>query len=106
MQQRTDASHDVHVGDHVGRVRDLDGELGAGGLDGAHGEGDDEHGAAGHAALVELGQLGLHLLGSAPVVGGAGILLVLRADEGPALHASNVAGVRARQVAVVRGGGC
>ncbi len=49
---------------------------------------------------VEIEHLGLELRGGTPVVGGAGIDLVLAGDEGAVLDPGHVGGVRQRQVAV------
>lgn len=40
------AGHDTHAGDNIGRVRELDANLGKGRADGSHAIGDDVHGAA------------------------------------------------------------
>ena len=61
----------------------------------SHAEGNDVHGAPHHAAVVQLGQDGLHLPGIHPVVGGAGVVLVDGADEGGVLDAGNVVGIGA-----------
>ena len=87
--------HDLHGDRHVGRVGDLDAELRGGGVDVSHAEGNDVHGAPHHAAVVQLGQDGLHLSGIHPVVGGAGVVLVDGADEGGVLDAGNVVGIGA-----------
>ncbi len=96
----SDAGHDVHVGDDVGGIGDFDADLGDGRADRAHAVRDDVHGAAGHGAGVELVQDLPHLVGRLPVVGRAGILLVLGADEGAVLDAGDVGGIGAHENAV------
>ena len=91
--------HDVHVDDDVRGVRDLDAVLGDRVADRAHGERDDVHRAALHAALVLLEHLLLHGVRIPPMVGRAGVDLVLRADEGAALDARDVGLVRTSEVA-------
>ena len=94
------ACHDAHVGDDVGAVGDLDADLGDGRADGAHREGDDVHGAPGHAAVEEAGERFAHLGGRCPVVGGACFVFVDRADEGAVFDAAHVGRVRADEIGV------
>ena len=96
----TDAGHDFHGLRDVRRVRELDAVAGQVGAERSHGEGDDVHRAALHAAVVEAPHGVAHLVGVLPVVGGAGVLLVLAADERVALDAGDVARVGAREVRV------
>ena len=97
---RADARHDVHVGDDVGRVRDLDADVRDRRPDGTHRVGDHVHGPAGHRA-VEQGREGrLHLGRVGPVVGGAGVLGTGGADEGAILDPGDVRGVGAHEHAV------
>ena len=91
--------HDGHVQHHIDGVGELNAVLGKGGTHHAHAVGDHIHGAALHGAVVELAELGVHLLRVHPVVGGAGVLLLLAADEGAALHPGHVRGVRPVEVA-------
>ena len=65
-----------------------------------HREGDDVHRAALHRALEEVVEGGAHLGRVAPVVGRAGVLLLLGADEGPVFDAGDVAGVGEGEVGV------
>ena len=88
---RADPGHDVHVADHIGAVGHLHADLGDGRADGPHGEGDDIHGAALHAAAVEAAHGLLELVRMDPVVRGAGLVLRLRADIGPVLDAGHIA---------------
>ena len=67
------AGHDPHGHGHVGRVGDLDPDVGDGRPQRPHGEGDDVHGAPPHRALEQVGQDGAHLGRVPPVVGRAGI---------------------------------
>ncbi len=92
--------HDVHVDDDVRGVGDLDAVLGDGVANRAHGEGDDVHHAALHAAGVSLGHLRFHFHRIHPVVGRAGVDLALRADERAAFHSRHVAFVGACEVTV------
>ena len=91
--------HDGHVEHHVDGIGQLNAVLGEGGAHHAHGVGDDVHGAALHGAGVQLFQLGVHLLGIHPVVGGAGVLLLSAADEGAVFHPGHVVLRRAVEVA-------
>ena len=63
------------------------------GLEVAHDERDDVHRATAHRPAVEVGHDRLHLVRRHPVVGGTGVLLVDRADEGAVLDPGDVAGV-------------
>ena len=94
------ARHDAHVRDDVGRVGELDADLGDPGADRTHAEGDHVQRAAAHAAVEEPAQRPLHLRGLAPVVVRAGVLALLRADEGAVLDARHVGGIREHEEAV------
>ncbi len=98
------AGHQLHVDGHVGAVGQLNANVGDVRTQRAHREGHDVHRAAGHGALeqgVGTGlQLGAHFSGLAPVVGGAGIFLASRADEGAVFHAGHVGGVGPGEVGV------
>ena len=89
----THARHDVHRGDDVGAVGDLDAQLRVLGVHGPHAERDDVHRPTAHAAAVELRHRGLHLGRVHPVVGDPRVGLVDRADEGALLDARDVVGV-------------
>ena len=93
------ASHDPHVEDHVDAVGDLDAHLGQRRADRPHDVRDDVHGPALHRAQEQLGQLPVGLLGSHPVVGRAGGVLRLGADEGEVLDPRDVVGIGPVQVA-------
>ena len=92
--------HDPHRHGHVGRVRELDADVGDRGPERAHRERHHVHGAAAHRAAEEVGERIAHLRWVAPVVGRSGVVLPLGADEGPVLDASHIAGVGAREVRV------
>ncbi len=93
---RTHPGHDPHGGDDVGGIGDLDAEHRLLGLDRTHAEGDDVHRPAAHRPVVVADHLGLHLVRVAPVVGGAGVGLVDRADERALFDPGDVGGVGAR----------
>ena len=92
-----DPGHDVHVGDGVGRVGHHHADAGDGRADRPHRIGHHIHGAAGHGAVIELGQRRLHLGGVEPVVGRPGVVLALRADIGLVLDARDIERVGAHQ---------
>ena len=94
-----DAGHDAHVDDGVGGVGELDADARHGRADGAHAVGQDVHGASLHAAAEELLELAAHDVGVFPVVGGAGVVLGERADEGAVFDAGDVAGAGAGEEA-------
>ena len=87
-----DAGHDAHVDDGVGGVGELHADLRHGRADGAHGVGQNVHGAAAHAAAEELLELLAHDEGVFPVVGGAGVVFGEGADEGAVFDAGDVVG--------------
>ena len=89
------AGHDAHVGNHIGRVGQLDADLRDLATQRAHGEGHDIHGAALHAALEELLERGAHLGRFNPVVGRAGVDFLLAADEGAVFDPGHVGRVGA-----------
>ncbi len=97
------ASHDDHVQHHVGAVGDLDAAARVRRIDGAHAVRHHVQRTALHAALVELVHLHVRFGRIHPVVVGAGVVLVLRADEGQVFDARHVAGMRIRDVAVGEG---
>ena len=92
-----DAGHDVHVGDGVGAVRHHDADAGDRRADRSHRIRQHIHGAAGHGAVIELGERCLHLGGVEPVVGRTRVVLALRADVGLVLDAGDVEGVGAHE---------
>ncbi|MNQ64064.1 hypothetical protein D3C85_784680 [compost metagenome] len=93
------AGHDAHRHGDIAAVGDLDAQGGDLGAQRAHAEGHHIHGAALHAAVEQAVQTRAHLDGVRPVVGRAGVGLVFRADEGAALDAGHVLGVRGGVVA-------
>ena len=94
------AGHDPHRRGDVGGVGELHADVGDVGAERAHGEGHHVHRAALHGAGVEVGELGLHVGRCPPVVGGAGVDLLLGADEGAVLDAGDVTGIGQGEVAV------
>ena len=84
------ARHQLHVDGDIGRVGQLDADVGDGRAERAHAERDDVHGAAAHAAVKQRLELGAHFGRRRPVVGGAGVFLFFRADEGAVFDARNV----------------
>ncbi len=92
--------HDPHRDRDVGGVGQLHADFGDLGAERAHRERHHVHRAAGHAALEEAVQRLPHLGRVAPVVGRAGVLLGLRADEGAVLDPGDVGGVGEGEVGV------
>ena len=92
----THAGHDPHARGDVRGVGELDADVRDRRADRAHRERHDVERAAAHRAGVEPEHLGAHLGRVAPVVGGAGVVLVLAADERAVLDPGHVAGVAAR----------
>ncbi len=90
---QTDAGHDAHVDDDVRRVGELHADLRHGRADWSHAERQHVHGPPAHGAVEQLLELASHQEGVFPVVGGAGRLLRVRADEGAVFHPRHVAGV-------------
>ncbi|CVN70124.1 Uncharacterised protein [Streptococcus pneumoniae] len=91
-----DAGHDAHRQDHVGGVGDLHAVLRVLGVEVAHHERDHVHGAAAHGAGERVVEDPVHLRRVHPVVGEAGVLLLLGADEGAVLHTGDVGGIGER----------
>ncbi len=71
----SDARHDSHVHDYVGRVRELHPDLRHRTAYRSHTEGEHVHGASLHGAVELFLQLTPHDVGIFPVVGGTGIIL-------------------------------
>ena len=101
--RRTHASHDLHVDHDVGRVGDLDADLGDVGAERAHAEWNHVHGPAPHATVKQLVECRLHLLGVGPVIGRTGVDCGLAADEGPILDSGDIARVAPGQEAAWAG---
>ncbi len=95
------ARHELHVGDDVGAVGDLDAAARVGRIERTHAIGHDVHGAAFHAAVEQRIHLRMRLVRVHPVVVRAGLELMRRADEGQVLDAGHVIGIGAMQVAVL-----
>ena len=92
-----DAGHDRHGYHDINAVGELDAVLGKIGAHNAHGIGDNIHGAALHGTVVNLVKLLVHFLRIHPVIGGARVLLTLRADKCTTLNAGDVVDVGAVQ---------
>ena len=88
------AGHDAHVRHDVGAVGDLDAHLAERRAQRAHHVGHHVHRAALHRALEQALELRVRLGGRHPVVGRAGVFLVLRADVGAVLDAGDIPVVR------------
>jgi hypothetical protein len=95
-----DAGHDAHVDDDIRGIRDLDADVRDMRSERAHGEGDDVHRTASHAAVEQLHELRFHLGRIDPVVVGSGIVLAAAADESAILHASDIGRMRAGKITV------
>ena len=76
------AGHDAHVRGDVGAVRDLDANFAVGRFRRTQDIRHHVHRAALHRAVEKRADLFLRLGRSHPVVGGAGVLFLSRADEG------------------------
>ena len=96
------AGHDHHVQNDVDGVGDFDADLRERRTDDAHGVGNDVHGLALHLALGDAVSEVIRLFGIHPLDDGMGhgVLFVAAADERSVLHAGNVVGFGAVQVAV------
>ena len=103
QRRRAHAGHQAHVRHHVGAVGDLDAAARQRRVDRAHAIGNDVHGAAAHAALVQGVHLGVGLVGRHPVVVRTGVGGVVGADEGEVFDARHVRGAGPVQVAVRMG---
>ena len=91
------ACHDPHVQDHVGRVGDLNADLGDFGVGWTHDVRHHVHDAALHGSVVQRPNLGFGVLRGHPVVGRSGVIAGLGADKGKMLYAGNVVGVASSQ---------
>ena len=96
------AGHGAHVDHDVGAVRDLDADVRDRRTERAHRERHDVHRAALHAAGEQAVQRLAHLGRFFPVVGWAGVILVLRADVGAVFDARDVRGIGPGQVGILR----
>ena len=95
-----DAGHDMHVDHNVSGVRDLNADLGDIGTDRSHGERDDIHGSAMHAAFVESRHLGFEFLGINPVICGACIFFLLGSNESTGFDTRHVGRIASEENAV------
>ena len=94
------AGHDPHRDRDVGRVGQLDADLGDRRAERAHRERHDVHRAALHRRPEQAVEHLAHLGRVVPVVRRAGVLLALGADERAVLDARDVARIRQREVGV------
>jgi hypothetical protein len=92
--------HYAHVDHHVRAVGYLHAAAGVGRVDRAHTIRNDVHRAAAHGTVEQRIHLDVRLVRTHPVVVGAGVLLLRRADERQVFHAGDVVGIREVQVAV------
>jgi len=96
-RRSTHARHDLHVDDHVRRIRELDAKLCDVRAERTHRERNDVHRTAAHRTGEEATEDALHLDRIHPIIRRPGIGLVLRADVGAALDTCDIARVTARQ---------
>jgi hypothetical protein len=86
----THARHGAHGDRYIWRIGELDADVGDWGTEWSHRKGHDIHRSTLHDAGEVLEHLGLQLGRIAPIVGGAGIDLVLAGDERAVLDAGHV----------------
>ncbi len=96
----SDPGHDMHVGHHVRRVGDLDANVRNRRADRTHTVRNHVHRAAGHGPGVEPLQLLFHLGRIFPIVGWAGLVFGLRADESSVFDPGHVRRIGPDQNAV------
>src|SRR5215471_8655794 len=89
--------HDAHVGDHIGRVSNLDSDFANRGIQGSHREGNDIHRAPFHRALKHRSQLWLHLSRVSPIVCWPSLLFGFRADVSAVFDSRYIAWMRPSQ---------
>ena len=94
------AGHDLHVHGDVGRIRQLNADVGDWRTQRAHRERHHVHRAARHRALEQRLQRGAHVGRGHPVVGGTSVFFLFAADEGAVFNAGNVGRVTAREVGI------
>jgi len=87
---QADPRHDTHVGDHIGRIGQLDADLRHRRADLPHAERQHIHGAPPHAAVEEILQLVAHFKWVCPVVRRAGTVLRKGADERAVFHSGHI----------------
>jgi hypothetical protein len=87
------AGHDPQAGRDVSAVGQLDAHPAVGGARRSHQVRDDVEGATPHRPPEQRGQLVDRLPGGHPVVGGPGVVLLLRADEGQVFRPGHVGGM-------------
>ncbi len=98
VHRRAHAGHELHVDRDVGAVRQLNPNVCNGAAQRPHGKRHHVHGAAFHATVKQGLQGRAHGGRVLPVVGGAGVFLLLAANKGAVFYAGHVRGVRPRQI--------
>ncbi len=101
--RRAHAGHDPHIGHHVGRIGDFHTAARQGRINRAHAIGNDIQRAATHAAVKQCIDLGVRFTRGHPMIVGAGVFALGRADEGEMLHARHIVGMGAMQGAARMG---
>jgi hypothetical protein len=99
------AGHDPHVDDDVGRIGEFNADVRQRRAQGTHAEGGHIHGPSPHGAGEDPLHGDAHLARVHPIVGGAGVLPPLAADEGPILDPGDITGIGKGEVAVGALGG-
>ncbi len=94
------AGHDFHAHHDIGRIRELNADVGDGRTHRPHRKRHHVHAAAAHATVEQAAEGAAHFRRRNPVVGGAGVVLLFAADEGALLDPRYVGRIRQREVAV------
>ena len=94
------AGHGTHVDHDIGRIGNFHADVSDRRTERTHRERDDVHRAALHAALEQAVQGFAHLGRFFPVIGRAGVFLLLGADVGAVFDAGNVGRIGESQVGV------
>ncbi len=92
--------HDAHVDRDVGGIAEFDANMGNGGTQRPHAEGDHIQRAPTHAAVEHSAKGNLHFRRGYPVIGRAGVVFVHAANEGAVLDPGDIAGIGEGQIAV------
>ena len=92
--------HDAHVRSHVGGVAELHANVCNGRAERTHAEWHHIHGAALHRAGEQRGHLAAHFGRIAPVVVGAGVGWIGRADERAVFYSGDIARIAVRPITV------
>ena len=94
------AGHDALVDGHIGAIAQFDADMRDMRTQRPHRKGHHIQGASAHATVKQGLQSGAHLGRCHPVIGGAGVFLVLAANIGAVFYARHIAGVGQGQEAV------